>query len=134
MTSSRKTGLILGAALAWVIGTTSARAGDPPRKSGVASAARSSKQRAAKSPQCPLRPGQDWPEAEDQQEATRYRHAILDGIFKQWIELGRAPTPEEFAQRMKLTQPEADRLLDEMQACGESTEGGILRAPTSELI
>lgn len=129
-----KTGLIFGAALACVIGATNASAAGSSRKSSAGSTRRISKRQAARPPQCPLRPGQDWPEAEDQKEATRYRHAILDGIFKQWVELGRAPTPAEFAQRMRLTKPEADRLLDEMQACGESTEAGILRAPTSELI
>jgi hypothetical protein len=134
MNLPKKTGLIFGAALACAIGATQAGAAKSSPKTGVASAMRSSKQRAAKSPRCLLRPGQDWPEAEDQKEATRYRRAILDGIFRQWIELGRAPTPAEFAQRMKLTQPEANWLLDEMQACGESTEAGILRAPTSELI
>src|SRR5712664_2460156 len=108
--------LVVGAALAFTVGTTSASAAGPSHKSGVASVSNSRKQGSARPPQCPLRPGQDWPEAEDQKEATRYRHAILDGIFKQWVELCRAPTPAEFAQRMKLTQPEADRLLDEMQA------------------
>src|SRR5438128_63398 len=131
----KTTRLGFGAVLACAVAAaTTASAAGPAHKSGVASATGTSKQRAAKRPQCPLRPGQDWPEAEDQKEATRYRHAILDGIFKQWIELGRAPTPAEFAQRMKLTQADADRLLDEMQACGESNESGILRAPTSELI
>jgi hypothetical protein len=131
---SKITGAIFGAALASIVGATNSWSSGSSHKGGVASATRSGKQTPAKPPQCPLRPGQDWSEAEDQKQATRYRHAILDGIFKQWIELGRAPTPVEFAQRMKLTQPEADRLLDEMQACGESTEAGILRAPTSELI
>jgi len=134
MSQRRSIGLMAGVALAGIsIGAMRASAA-PSSKSSVGSTRWISKQQAAKPPQCPLRPGQDWPEAEDQKEATRYRHAILDGIFNQWIELGRAPTPAEFAQRMKLTQPEADRLLDEMQACGESTEAGILRAPTSELI
>lgn len=137
MSQRKPIGLVTGVVLAGLsIGATETRAA-PSSRSSVASAkapGRSGKQRAAKVPQCPLRPGQDWPEAEDQEEATRYRHAILEGIFKLWIELGRAPTPEEFAQRMKLTQPEANRLLNEMQACGESTEAGILRAPTSELI
>ncbi len=118
MSQRKSIGLMLGVALAGLaIGATRADAA-PSSKSSVVSAkapGRSGKQRAAKPPQCPLRPGQDWPEAEDQKEATRYRHAILDGIFKQWIELGGAPTPAEFAQRMKLTQPEADRLLDQMQ-------------------
>ncbi len=134
MSQRKSIGLMAGMALAGIsIGAMRASAA-PSSKSSVGSTRWISKQQAAKPPQCPLRPGQDWPEAEDQKEATRYRHAILDGIFNQWIELGRAPTPAEFAQRMKLTQPEADRLLDEMQACGESTEAGILRAPTSELI
>jgi hypothetical protein len=118
MSQRKSIGLMLGVALAGLaIGATRAGAA-PSSKSSVVSAkapGRSGKQRAAKPPQCPLRPGQDWPEAEDQKEATRYRHAILDGIFTQWIELGGAPTPAEFAQRMKLTQPEADRLLDQMQ-------------------
>jgi hypothetical protein len=134
MSQRKSIGLMAFVALAGIsIGATRASAA-PSSKRSAASTRWIGKQKAGKPPQCPLRPGQDWPEAEDQEEATRYRHAILDGIFKQWVELGRAPTPEEFAQRMKLTQPEADRLLDEMQACGESTEAGILRAPTSELI
>jgi Alkylmercury lyase len=134
MSQRKPIGLMALVALAGIsIGATRASAAASSKRS-AASTRWIGKQQAAKPPQCPLRPGQDWPEAEDQKEATRYRHAILDGIFKQWVELGRAPTPEEFAQRMKLTQPEADRLLDEMQACGESTEAGILRAPTSELI
>jgi hypothetical protein len=137
MSQRKSIGLMLGVALAGLAISATRAGAAPSSKSSVVSAkapGRSSKQRVAKPPQCPLRPGQDWPEAEDQKEATRYRHAILDGIFKQWIELGRAPTPAEFAQRMKLTQPEADELLDQMQACGESVENGILRAPTSELI
>ena len=134
MSQRRSIGLMAGVALAGIsIGAMRASAAPSSRSSAV-STRWDGKQQAAKPPHCPLRPGQDWPEAEDQKEATRYRHAILDGIFNQWDELGRAPTPAEFAQRMKLTQPEADRLLDEMQACGESTEAGILRAPTSELI
>ncbi len=134
MSQRKSIGLMAGMALAGIsIGAMRASAA-PSSKSSVGSTRWISKQQAAKPPHCPLRPGQDWSEAEDQKEATRYRHAILDGIFNQWVELGRAPTPAEFAQRMKLTQPEADRLLDEMQACGESTEAGILRAPTSELI
>jgi hypothetical protein len=137
MIQRKSIGLMLGVALAGLAMGANRAGAAPSSKSSVVSAkasGRSGKQRAAKPPQCPLRPGQDWPEVEDQKEAARYRHAILDGIFKQWIELGRAPTPAEFARRMELTQPEADRLLDQMQACGESVENGILRAPTSELI
>src|SRR3989449_9593950 len=112
MSLPKMTGLIFGAALACVIGATNAWAAGSSGKSGVASATRSSKQRAAKPPQCRLRPGQDWPEAEDQKEATRYRHPILDGIFEQWSDLGGAPTPAELAERMRLPQPAAHRLAD----------------------
>jgi len=85
MSQRKPIGLVTVVVLAGLsIGATEARAA-PSSKSSVTSAKapnRSGKQRAATAPQCPLRPGQDWPEAEDQQEATRYRHAILDGIFK----------------------------------------------------
>jgi len=74
------------------------------------------------------------PKVDDQKETDRLRQALRDGIFAPWAERGRAPTPAEFAQRMKLSQPEADRLLDRLQACGEAVGGGILRAPQSELI
>ena len=67
-------------------------------------------------------------------KTERLRRAMRDGLFAPWTELGRAPTPAEFAQRLKLPPPDADRLLDELQACGESVGGGILRVPESELI
>lgn len=75
---------------------------------------------------CPV---QDDPKATD-----RLRRALKQGIFQPWTELGRAPTPAEFAARMKLSQPDAEGLLNQLQACGESVGGGILRAPESELI
>jgi hypothetical protein len=71
---------------------------------------------------------------DDQKETDRLRQALRDGIFAPWSERGRAPTPAEFAQRMKLAQRDADHLLDRLQACGEVVGGGILRAPQSELI
>jgi hypothetical protein len=74
------------------------------------------------------------PKIDDQKETDHLRRALRDGIFAPWAERGRAPTPAEFAQRMKLPQPDADRLLDRLQACGEAVGGGILRAPQSELI
>jgi hypothetical protein len=73
-------------------------------------------------------------QVDDQREADRLRRALRDGIHGPWVELGRAPTPAEVAQRLKLSQPDADRLLDRLQACGESVGGGILRAPESRLI
>lgn len=74
------------------------------------------------------------PVQDDPKETDRLRHALKQGIFQPWTELGRAPTPAEFAARMQLSEPDADRLLNELQACGESVGGGILRAPESELI
>ncbi len=77
-------------------------------------------------PKCPFE--------SDRKESDRLRRALRDGVFVPWLENGRAPTPAEFAKRMKLSQSEADLLLDEMQACGETIGGGILRVPQSELI
>src|SRR6185503_958892 len=71
---------------------------------------------------------------DDKPGAERVRRALVDGIFAAWAETGRAPTPAEFASRMKLGQVDADRLLDQMQACGELVGSGILRVPESELI
>jgi len=90
---------------------------------------------AANAVTCPIRYDANGdPKIDDAKETERMRQALRDGIFAAWVELGRAPTPAEFAARMKLAQPEADRLLDRLQACGEAVGGGILRAPQSELI
>ena len=83
---------------------------------------------------CPVHWGKDGVEVDNRDEAERVRSALVDGIFEPWTRLGRAPTPAEFAQRMKLSQGDADRLLDQMQACGELVGSGILRVPESELI
>ena len=83
---------------------------------------------------CPVHWGKDDVVVDDRAEAERVRRALVDGIFRLWTENGRAPTPPEFAQRMKLSQADADRLLDQMQACGEAVGSGILRVPESELI
>jgi hypothetical protein len=83
---------------------------------------------------CPAHWGDNDIVVDNREEAERVRRALLDGIFKPWTETGRAPTPQEFADRMKLPRADADRLLDEMQACGEAIGGGILRVPESELI
>jgi Alkylmercury lyase len=91
-------------------------------------------QNEAQAVKCPAHYGDNGLEIDDQKETDRLRHALLDGIFVPWTEMGRAPTPGEFAQRMRLAQPEADGLLDQLQACGESIGGGILRVPESELI
>jgi len=83
---------------------------------------------------CPLHYEGDVAKIDDAAKTERLRGAMRDGLFAPWTELGRAPTPAEFAQRLKLAPAEADRLLDELQACGESVGGGILRVPESELI
>jgi hypothetical protein len=88
----------------------------------------------ASAPKCPIREGKNGLEATDRKAADRMRRALRDGVFLPWVEQGRAPTPAEFAKRLKLSQPDANALLDEMQACGESVGGGILRVPQSELI
>ena len=62
------------------------------------------------------------------------RVALLDGVLRPWADMGRAPTPAEFARRLSVDQAQADRLLDQMQACGEEAGVGILRVPKSELI
>ena len=83
---------------------------------------------------CPLHYSDKGLEVDDQNRTDRLRRALLDGVFGPWAELGRAPTPAEFAQRMKLPVTEANHLLDQLQACGESVGGGILRVPESNLI
>ncbi|HMF42088.1 MAG TPA: organomercurial lyase [Polyangia bacterium] len=88
----------------------------------------------AQAVKCPVHWGTDDVVVDDRGEAERVRRALVDGIFRFWTERGQAPTPAEFAQRMKLPRTDADRLLDEMQACGEAVGSGILRVPESELI
>src|SRR2546423_806681 len=71
---------------------------------------------------------------DDGAEGERVRRGLVAGVFRLWTETGRAPTPAEFAARMQLSQADADRLLDQLQACGEAVGSGILRVPESELI
>jgi len=83
---------------------------------------------------CPVHWGKDGVEVDNREAAERVRSALVDGVLGPWTQAGRAPTPAEFAQRMQLPQADADRLLDQMQACGELVGSGILRVPESELI
>ena len=83
---------------------------------------------------CPVHWGTDDVVVDNRAEAERVRRALVDGIFRLWTETGRAPTPAEFAARMQISQADADRLLDQLQACGEAVGSGILRVPESELI
>lgn len=70
----------------------------------------------------------------DEARLDRLRRAMRDGVFLPWVELGRAPTPEEFRQRLQLDQPAADALLGELEICGETANLGIRRVPESALI
>src|SRR5262245_54745390 len=69
---------------------------------------------------CPVHYEGDVLKIDDEARTRRLRQVLHDGLFVPWTETGRAPAPDEFARRLKLPQPEADRLLDELQACGES--------------
>ena len=88
----------------------------------------------AQAAKCPVHWGKDDVVVDDRAEAERVRRALVDGVFGLWTEFGRAPTPAEFAARMQLSQADADRVLDQLQACGEAVGSGILRVPESELI
>jgi hypothetical protein len=88
----------------------------------------------AQAVKCPVHWADDAMVVDNRDEAERLRRALVEGIFAPWMERGRAPTPSEFATRMKLGQVEADHVLDQMQACGERVGSGILRVPESELI
>jgi hypothetical protein len=70
----------------------------------------------------------------DPQAELQFRRTLRDGIFLPWVELGRAPTPAEFAKRLGLPDDKAASALAELQACGESEEAGILRVPGSDLV
>jgi hypothetical protein len=83
---------------------------------------------------CPIHYEGETLKVDDQARTRRLRQALHDGLFVPWTETGRAPTPDEFARRLNIPQQEADRLLEELQACGESVGGGILRVPGSELV
>lgn len=70
----------------------------------------------------------------DQAEVDRLRRAMRDGVFTLWVELGRAPTPDEIGDRLHLDQPGVDVLLGKLEACGEAAEFGIRRVPESDLL
>jgi hypothetical protein len=70
----------------------------------------------------------------DQAEADRLRRALRDGVFRPWVELGRAPTPEEIGGRLQLNAKGVSDLMDKLEACGEVAERGIRRVPESNLI
>ena len=67
-------------------------------------------------------------------ETERVRVALMDGVFAQWLELGRAPTPEEIGRRLKLDENATDALMGELAACGDAANFGIHPVPESALI
>jgi hypothetical protein len=94
-----------------------------------------SSKRPATAQTCPLHHGDDGKlAATDQAEMDRLRRAMRDGVFVPWVELGRAPTPDEIGQRLHLDAAGVDKLMDTLEGCGESFEVGIRRVPDSDLI
>lgn len=72
--------------------------------------------------------------ATDKADVDRLRRVMRDGIFVQWFELGRAPTPEEVGTRLHLDSAGTASLLDQLEACGTSLEVGVRKVPESDLI
>jgi hypothetical protein len=83
---------------------------------------------------CPAHFEDDKLVATNQAEVDRLRRALRDGVFRPWIELGRAPTPEEIGARLGLDVKGVGEVLDKLAACGETIGRGILRVPESNLI
>jgi hypothetical protein len=70
----------------------------------------------------------------DRAEQDRLRLALRDGVFRPWVELGRAPTPEEIGSRLHLDPKGVRELMDKLEACGQVAQHGVSRVPESELI
>jgi hypothetical protein len=83
---------------------------------------------------CPAHVGPNGFVIDDQVEADRVRRAMLDGVFRPWFELGRAPTQDEIGARLKLSAADTNLLVSELQACGEAVQMGILKVPESDII
>ncbi len=67
-------------------------------------------------------------------EAEKIRTSLMQGVFEPWLELGRAPTPNEIGARLKLDAAATDALMDTMAACGSTMGFGVHRVPESDLI
>jgi hypothetical protein len=52
---------------------------------------------------CPVHPGDNGPVVDDRVAAKQLQHELVDGVFRRWVELGRAPTPDEVAKRLNVT-------------------------------
>jgi len=83
---------------------------------------------------CPAHWEADALAVDDKVALERGRIALRDGVLLPWIELGRAPTREETAERLHVDQAAADALLATLEACGHTIARGLLRAPESDLI
>jgi Alkylmercury lyase len=83
---------------------------------------------------CPVHMVGDEVVASDPAELDKLRRAMRDGVFRPWTELGRAPTPAEIGKRLGLDAQGTDALLDELEACGQAIEFGVLRVPESDLV
>lgn len=126
---------LLGLAAGVALGAGAMRAARPAPSCPTCPPTVASRNAAGAAGKCPIHTDAGGAmKIDDQAETDRLRRALKEGIFAPWTEMGRAPTPAEFAKRMQLPQADADRLLDRLQACGESVGGGILRAPESQLI
>ncbi|HEU4407723.1 MAG TPA: organomercurial lyase [Polyangiaceae bacterium] len=83
---------------------------------------------------CPLRFEGGKPVVTDKAELDRLRLALRDGVFRPWVELGRAPTPEEVGERLHLEPKGVAELLGKLETCGETAQAGIRKVPESDLI
>jgi hypothetical protein len=83
---------------------------------------------------CPARYEKDKLVITDRKEAEHLRTSLVDGVFGPWFELGRAPTPAEVGERLKLDEKQTELLLDKLASCGAIGPFGIHRVPESELI
>jgi hypothetical protein len=83
---------------------------------------------------CPAHYENDKLVITDQAESDRLRRSMRDGIFRPWVELGRAPTPDEVGERLHLDPKGTGKLMDELASCGETVQQGILRVPESDLV
>jgi hypothetical protein len=70
----------------------------------------------------------------DSADLDRLRQSLRDGVFRPWVELGRAPTPEEIGARLHLERPGVMTLMDRFEACGVVANAGIRRVPESNII
>ena len=71
---------------------------------------------------------------EDKAAANRLRVLLRDAVFKPWVQLGRAPTPDEIGAQAKLDRAGVMKLMDDFEACADDVGFGVKRVPESDLI